>query len=163
MSNAPRDLITHRGFPHCGPRSSINILHVVEEVLQQGFDVLTCAKHNSLCGMAQGDNCDLSSVTRFSKHSTSWQRRRWRQQLKPPRRQWKRWRQRRHESQLSTGLFQFLTACIFTCSCILVTCTLKASDLIGKDWTSKSEVCMYSYYTTEQWGPGSSLLDPAQT
>ena len=115
-----------------------------EEVLQQ---VLTCAKHDSSYGMAQGDNCKLSNVTRFSKHSTSWQRRRWRQQLKPPRRQWRRWRQRRHESQLSSGLFQFLTACIFTSSCILMACTLKASGLIGKDWTSKSEVCMCWYYT----------------
>ena len=141
MSNAPRDQITHRGCPHCGPRSSISIVECMfEEVLQQ---VPTCAKPNSSCGMAQGDNCNLSNVTRFSKHSTSWQRRRWRQQLKPPRRQWRRWRQRRHESQLSSGLFQFWTACIFTCSCILVTCTLKASDLIGKNWTSKSEVCMW--------------------
>ena len=123
-----------------------------------------CSKYSrrlskTLRGVAQGDNCNLSNVTQFSKHSTSWQRRRWRQQLKPPRRQWRRWRQRRHESQLSSGLFQFWTACIFTCSCILVTCTLKASDLIGKNWTSKSEVCMW--YNSIIQPPTNKARNPA--
>ena len=41
---------------------------------------------------------------------------------------WRGCRHRRHESQLSIGLVQFWTGLIFTCACILVPCTLKASD-----------------------------------
>ena len=40
MSNVARDQITRRGFPHCGPRSNISIVHVVEEVLQRRLTYL---------------------------------------------------------------------------------------------------------------------------
>ena len=35
-----------------------------------------CDKHASSLCSAQGDNCKLRKITRLSKHSTSWQRRR---------------------------------------------------------------------------------------
>ena len=93
------------------------------------------------------DSCIPLTVLRFSQRLSAWQRRQPRQQQ--PQRRERRWRQRRHESEchgyVSTGLFQFLTACIFTRACSLMTCTWIASDVLGKGWTSKSKACMHMF------------------